>query len=1325
MCGGGKSGQSTQSQYGSVAGSPQAMGMADAAWGKAAGAAALPFQTYGGEFVAPINQQQTTGISGINDASGTYAPYGGAAVGALQPYFGQATGTLGQGLSAGQAFTGAGAGLTAANATLNPNSVQQWMSPYIQNVVQATENQQQQQNQIQQSQLEGSAIQSGAFGGDRSGVAAANLAYQQNLANQPVIANLYNQGFSTALGAAQQQQQTGLQAGAQFGQLGSQLFGQGLSGSQQYQNLGQGLSGAYSGLGTTAQQNQLGVANAQIGAGTLQQQTQQAQDAALYNQFLQQQAYPFQTSQFLTNAATGLAPIYGTQSSSTGTAGQPISFFRRGGRVGPMVELEMDDNGEYRPRKAGGGGLSDDTLASLIAAHGQMYLPRAPGGDQGPYGAGLSGGSGGGHTQMPTVNLPSMGGGQKYDSGVGRGLSTANGAVEFGKNLGGLYSAGKEAAVGRAATKTAPASGGWWGYGGTWGASGPSGGTATAPAPTTAYTNAGGQLVDASGNPIGSSTGNPAATPTLPDGTLISDSVFARGGRIGLAAGGLPYTSGISESYIPNDLTETDTLPQQLKSMLGGGQGAGGSGQRSSGLSSAMNDANSAISLGTSLATFAPMLLALKHGGRIGKEGGGGLSGDPVVTGLTPVTGLIDPNKVKAIETGGGTDENPKFPQKEGGPAGPHQFIRKTWGQFAQENPQFFSGMTPEQIDAARKDEKVSSAATLWYAGKNKPTLEAAGIPATPENLYLAHGQGAGGATALLKAPDKNVLEALTPVYGNADVAKKAILDNGGKLDMTAGQFAQTFQNRYTGAKPDQSADPKMAATLLAMNGPPPANATPAPADKPDFWSRESGGLSGTERAVISLLSGLGGMASSPSRFFGGALLSGLGAGANTYGQLGMRGKQLDIEQQQANTAVGKLGVEQMAKNIELYNQLRVLAGGYTRTGQPVPQWISDQMNSIGRNLYGGQSPMPGGGAMPGGVTPASGGGLSTPTTPPSTASLPPAQPTQNAPLPAPVKVEPLPSPKAPEINMGDPTFRKALGPDRDPISLRERARETAAFGDVPGSEKLMERADKLEQEYRSSGKATGEDGKVIDVPGFAENQASVGRVGENQKWIDDQSTQAMTRSQAREQLDVIKGVLENYESGSLAGMKAQAQALAKALGVNLPNTATMDAAAYQEFLKSAMRNVFTDVKDMGGRPLVSEIAGFEKATAHPELQPEANKMILSQMYARLNQLDKYYGDISTSMTGNKSLDRGAYTADWLKKKENQLAPLVDEAAQGLAVRGATPKFEDVKPGHSYIIEPGQEKAYGLPPEIKLSGPTKMKRAVGPNGQLGWKPING
>ena len=91
-----------------------------------------------------------------------------------------------------------GVGMQAG--TWDPAQVQQIMSPYIQNVVDATQNQFNNQNAIQASNLLSQGIRQGnAFGGDREGIAAAQMANQQQLAQAPVIANLYQQGYGQAL----------------------------------------------------------------------------------------------------------------------------------------------------------------------------------------------------------------------------------------------------------------------------------------------------------------------------------------------------------------------------------------------------------------------------------------------------------------------------------------------------------------------------------------------------------------------------------------------------------------------------------------------------------------------------------------------------------------------------------------------------------------------------------------------------------------------------------------------------------------------------------------------------------------------------------------------------------------------------------------------------------------------------------------------------------------------------------------------------------------------------------------------------------------------
>jgi hypothetical protein len=244
--------------------------------------AAKPFQKYGTsaeDFVAQINQQQQTGINNVNAAAGSYQPYIDAATGATV------------------------AGMDEANAA--ELDINKYMSPYIQNVADTTGAMLAQENERAQSGGLGTAISSGAFGGDRAGIAAANLSQQQNLAYGKTMADIYNQGYGQAVGTAQQQQ--GVNLGAEQANLARLTAG----GAQ------------LAGLGTTAQQAGLAGAEAQINAGTLQQQTEQAGKTALVNQFMQEQGYPFQVAQFLANISMGTGALSGSTTATT----QPAPFF--------------------------------------------------------------------------------------------------------------------------------------------------------------------------------------------------------------------------------------------------------------------------------------------------------------------------------------------------------------------------------------------------------------------------------------------------------------------------------------------------------------------------------------------------------------------------------------------------------------------------------------------------------------------------------------------------------------------------------------------------------------------------------------------------------------------------------------------------------------------------------------------------------------------------------------------------------------------------------------------------------------------------------------
>src|SRR6202167_3384863 len=155
--------------------------------------AQTPFSTYGGEFVAPVNAEQGAGIAGTN-----------AAANEAQAYYGAATGVLGATQAGTNPInTAAELGTAASGAPLSAAEIQQYISPYLSTVLGSTEAIQNQENQQAQGGQLGNAITSGAFGSDRTGIAAANLQQQEDLANSNVISGIANTGYQSALSTAQ------------------------------------------------------------------------------------------------------------------------------------------------------------------------------------------------------------------------------------------------------------------------------------------------------------------------------------------------------------------------------------------------------------------------------------------------------------------------------------------------------------------------------------------------------------------------------------------------------------------------------------------------------------------------------------------------------------------------------------------------------------------------------------------------------------------------------------------------------------------------------------------------------------------------------------------------------------------------------------------------------------------------------------------------------------------------------------------------------------------------------------------------------------------
>jgi len=255
--------------------------------GKTEALAETPYQTYDRDRIAgftPMQQQAFQGAekmqtSGLTGFGGQVA--GAASLGALGTNYDP---TQFQGGQFGQ------------------QDAQQYMSPYMQSVVDIQQREAQRQADIQGTQRGAQAVKSGAFGGGRQAIMEAEAA--RNLATQK--GDIQAQGLQSAYQQAQAQFNADQARRMQAAQLGEQ--------SKQY-GAGLGLQGLQTALQGAGQMGQLGgqqfaqgmdINKLQAGYGGQQQQQEQNILGQQYQDFLNQQNYPYKQLGFMSDMLRGL-----------------------------------------------------------------------------------------------------------------------------------------------------------------------------------------------------------------------------------------------------------------------------------------------------------------------------------------------------------------------------------------------------------------------------------------------------------------------------------------------------------------------------------------------------------------------------------------------------------------------------------------------------------------------------------------------------------------------------------------------------------------------------------------------------------------------------------------------------------------------------------------------------------------------------------------------------------------------------------------------------------------------------------------------------------
>ena len=299
---------------------------------------------------------------------------------------------------AGYGAQAAGAGQNYANMATNPNSIQAYMSPYIQQSLAPQLSLLNQQQALQAQNINARATGQGAFGGNRATLAQGLNAQNFDLARQQAI----GQGYDTAFRNAQQAQQFGANLGVQGLQAGMQGAGVGLQGvGTQLAGTGQGMQGAQVGLQgvSGAQAGYTGAtnaANALTNIGTAQNNAAMG-ITGLQNQLgTQQYNLPYQQLQFGQGMLSGL-PV-----SQQNTTGQQIGY-----QAGPNKASQIGGLGTAAI--AGLGLLGKDGVSSIGGG-----LKTLGGGIKSAYDY-VTGG-GGGHDFASTGEDWDTGGGNDFAS---------------------------------------------------------------------------------------------------------------------------------------------------------------------------------------------------------------------------------------------------------------------------------------------------------------------------------------------------------------------------------------------------------------------------------------------------------------------------------------------------------------------------------------------------------------------------------------------------------------------------------------------------------------------------------------------------------------------------------------------------------------------------------------------------------------------------------------------------------------------------------------------------------------------------------------------
>jgi hypothetical protein len=471
--------------------------------------------------------------------------------------------------------------------------------------------------------------------------------------------------------------------------------------------------------------------------------------------------------------------------------------------------------------------------------------------------------------------------------------------------------------------------------------------------------------------------------------------------------------------------------------------------------------------------------------------------------------------------------------------------------------------------------------------------------------------------------------------------------------------------------------------------------------EKKDFMQRN-------QDWIVPLLTGLGSMASSPSRYLGSAILQGIGGGALQYAGMQERGEGQAIQREQVD--VSRLREINQAMQTQEQMRQRLLESfgprlegnqylnpysGELVSAQQRMAIVNSMMSNMARQM--GLPAMTGAEAA-GGLPPGQRPGEA-PQQPPSGAPAPPSgaapgaagpsglvTPATGAERPAPPDASVVGAGRSPDYSTAFTVDTSSLRGQNNPDTLEqessalfERAR-TAAQGGFGQNAVLYEQqaAAKLKRaDDIRAGTLVVRDANGQLFRGFAQATRDRARFEEEQKKVEEEY--AKHSSEGIRVYDTLTNMARTYQSGSELG--AGANPLSVAVGYiqtvlgpqNTPEAMNRFLAAVQTANKENIMLAFNNLRNTGmSRGTNMALQEMLAMVPGPEMTASARFGILTRAQAEIARDNAFY---EAAMARDPRESIGAFQARWNARPENSLDRFTQNIRQStVGFTGMTPQ---------------------------------------------------